>query len=100
MELNVYPRMRSLLLHVISENQRNHEKQETSGFIKRCLLYLKTFHYLMLGLAVIALLRGKTSKSRKELPSSANSVLQCTPVAQQDPIREISAYEANTTSCS
>lgn len=38
MELNVYPSDEIPVTScVISENQRNHEKQETSGLIKRCL---------------------------------------------------------------
>ncbi|XP_069432360.1 protein unc-13 homolog B isoform X3 [Ovis canadensis] len=81
---------------VISENQRNHEKQETSGFIKRCLTLPKEDIPLSdAGVDDHCPPTWKNQQSEKNCPSSANSVLQCTPVAQQDlsekswPMRQI-----------
>ncbi|XP_030740035.2 protein unc-13 homolog B isoform X1 [Globicephala melas] len=71
---------------VTFENQRNHEKQETSGFIKSCLSLPKEniplsdawvdSHYCPP--------TWKNQRSEKNFPSSENSVLHCTPTAQQD----------------
>ncbi|KAJ8794446.1 hypothetical protein J1605_018899 [Eschrichtius robustus] len=71
---------------VTFENQRNHEKQETSGFIKSCLSLPKENiplsdawvdnHYCPP--------TRKNQQCEKNFPSSENSVLHCTPTAQQD----------------
>lgn len=81
---------------VTSENQRNREKQETSGFIKRCLtLPEEDIPLSDAGVDDHCPPTWKNQQSEKNCPSSANSVLHCTPVAQQNlsekslPMRQI-----------
>ena len=70
---------------VTSENQRNREKQETSGFLKRCLTLPKEDIPLSdAGVDDHRAATWKTQQSEKNRPSSANSVLHCTPFVRQD----------------
>ncbi|XP_031305819.1 uncharacterized protein LOC116152678 [Camelus dromedarius] len=71
---------------VTSENQRNQEKQENSGFIKSCLSSPK--ENIPLSDAWVdnhhCPPTWKNKQSEKNCPSSENSVLHCAPMAQQD----------------
>ncbi|XP_055282947.1 uncharacterized protein LOC129556782 [Moschus berezovskii] len=70
---------------VTSENQRNCEKQETSGFVKRCVTLPKEDIPLSdAGVDDHCPPTWKNEQSEKNCPSSASSVLHCSPVAQQD----------------
>ncbi|KAB0368661.1 hypothetical protein FD755_019695 [Muntiacus reevesi] len=74
-----------VISRVTSENQRNREKQETSGFIRRYLALPKEDIPLSdAGVDDHCAPTWKTQQSEKNRPSSANSELHCTPIVQQD----------------
>ncbi|KAB0358936.1 hypothetical protein FD754_003092 [Muntiacus muntjak] len=74
-----------VISRVTSEDQRNREKQETSGFIRRYLALPKEDIPLSdAGVDDHCAPTWKTQQSEKNRPSSANSELHCTPIVQQD----------------